>query len=81
MFDPELKWLRMCRKGCEHLCFSGALLDFVFFAIGWHVPGIELVGKFAFTVGATGIYLLHAEEARRAADERAAEREKTEHAT
>ena len=62
--DFKILCVRRMRKACEHLCFSGAAVDLIFFTFGFHVFWVDWLGKFAFAAGALGVYLLHAEEAR-----------------
>lgn len=57
--------IHLARKICEHCAFAGATVDMIGYLIHFDVFLIVLSGKFAFVVGAIGVYFLHAEEARR----------------
>lgn len=55
----------ICRRTCEHFAFMGAGIDFWGFLNHQEAAFIVGAGKAAFVVGSIGVYLLHAEEARR----------------
>lgn len=62
----EYAAIRIVRKTCEHFCFGGAAVDLAGFLTHNEATMIVAAGKIAFVVGSLGVYLMHAEEARRA---------------
>lgn len=61
---PFVIYIREARKGCEHFCFIGASIDLLCYVVHYEAFIAVAVGKAAFAIGALGVYLLHAEEAR-----------------